>query len=166
MLIKCRVFTNSILVMLVYCSTATLYSEYAYSTCTTAASCTGKFNFPSFAGPERRSVEIDEKNKTITAYHESGHAIIAYYTKDAMPINKATIMTRGTTLGHVSIFIILRWFTDNSKKYFGSSAICCPYIIMCIEICCFSSLLASWLSLMWYKYSSFRNTVALAHILI
>ncbi|KFP86020.1 ATP-dependent zinc metalloprotease YME1L1, partial [Acanthisitta chloris] len=54
-------------------------------------------------GPERRSVEIDEKNKTITAYHESGHAIIAYYTKDAMPINKATIMTRGTTLGHVSI---------------------------------------------------------------
>lgn len=43
-------------------------------------------------GPERRSVEIDNKNKTITAYHESGHAIIAYYTKDAMPINKATIM--------------------------------------------------------------------------
>uniref|UniRef100_A0A8B9PN00 ATP-dependent zinc metalloprotease YME1L1 n=1 Tax=Apteryx owenii TaxID=8824 RepID=A0A8B9PN00_APTOW len=54
-------------------------------------------------GPERRSVEIDDKNKTITAYHESGHAIIAYYTKDAMPINKATIMTRGTTLGHVSL---------------------------------------------------------------
>ncbi|KAM4687423.1 ATP-dependent zinc metalloprotease YME1L1 [Discoglossus pictus] len=54
-------------------------------------------------GPERRSVEIDAKNKTITAYHESGHAIIAYYTKDAMPINKATIMPRGPTLGHVSL---------------------------------------------------------------
>ncbi|XP_053876742.1 ATP-dependent zinc metalloprotease YME1L1 isoform X1 [Malaclemys terrapin pileata] len=54
-------------------------------------------------GPERRSVEIDDKNKTITAYHESGHAIIAYYTKDAMPINKATIMPRGPTLGHVSL---------------------------------------------------------------
>ncbi|XP_013860872.1 ATP-dependent zinc metalloprotease YME1L1 isoform X2 [Austrofundulus limnaeus] len=54
-------------------------------------------------GPERRSVEIDEKNKTITAYHESGHAIVAYYTKDAMPINKATIMPRGPTLGHVSM---------------------------------------------------------------
>uniref|UniRef100_A0A2K6D741 YME1 like 1 ATPase n=1 Tax=Macaca nemestrina TaxID=9545 RepID=A0A2K6D741_MACNE len=53
--------------------------------------------------PERRSVEIDNKNKTITAYHESGHAIIAYYTKDAMPINKATIMPRGPTLGHVSL---------------------------------------------------------------
>ncbi|KAJ8272610.1 hypothetical protein GJAV_G00091260 [Gymnothorax javanicus] len=54
-------------------------------------------------GPERRSVEIDAKNKKITAYHESGHAIVAYYTKDAMPINKATIMPRGATLGHVSM---------------------------------------------------------------
>ncbi|XP_062384227.1 ATP-dependent zinc metalloprotease YME1L1b isoform X2 [Sardina pilchardus] len=54
-------------------------------------------------GPERRSAEIDERNKKITAYHESGHAIIAYYTKDAMPINKATIMPRGPTLGHVSM---------------------------------------------------------------
>ncbi|XP_026148189.1 ATP-dependent zinc metalloprotease YME1L1-like isoform X2 [Mastacembelus armatus] len=54
-------------------------------------------------GPERRSVNIDKKSKTITAYHESGHAIVAYYTKDAMPINKATIMPRGPTLGHVSM---------------------------------------------------------------
>ncbi|XP_078136284.1 ATP-dependent zinc metalloprotease YME1L1-like isoform X2 [Sander vitreus] len=54
-------------------------------------------------GPERKSVDIDKKNKTITAYHESGHAIVAYYTKDAMPINKATIMPRGPTLGHVSM---------------------------------------------------------------
>ncbi|XP_037537983.1 ATP-dependent zinc metalloprotease YME1L1b [Nematolebias whitei] len=54
-------------------------------------------------GPERRSAEIDSKNKQITAYHESGHAIVAYYTKDAMPINKATIMPRGPSLGHVSM---------------------------------------------------------------
>lgn len=52
-------------------------------------------------GPERRSAEIDIRNKRITAYHESGHAIVAYYTKDAMPINKATIMPRGPSLGHV-----------------------------------------------------------------
>lgn len=59
---------------------------------------------PVLQGPERRSVEIDKKNKTITAYHESGHAIVAYFTKDAMPINKATIMPRGPTLGHVRLF--------------------------------------------------------------
>lgn len=58
-------------------------------------------------GPERRSVVIDKKNKTITAYHESGHAIVAYFTKDAMPINKATIMPRGPTLGHVRLFLLL-----------------------------------------------------------
>lgn len=52
-------------------------------------------------------MEIDNKNKTITAYHESGHAIIAYYTKDAMPINKATIMPRGQTLGHVRLLRFL-----------------------------------------------------------
>lgn len=57
-------------------------------------------------GPERRSVEIDKKNKTITAYHESGHAIVAYFTKDAMPINKATIMPRGPTLGHVRLCLL------------------------------------------------------------
>ncbi|XP_069770651.1 ATP-dependent zinc metalloprotease YME1L1-like [Narcine bancroftii] len=54
-------------------------------------------------GPERRSIEIDTRNKTITAYHESGHALVAHFTKNAMPINKATIMPRGPTLGHVSL---------------------------------------------------------------
>lgn len=60
------------------------------------------FFFPP-EGPERRSAQIDKKNKIITAYHESGHAIVAYYTKDAMPINKATIMPRGPSLGHVRV---------------------------------------------------------------
>ncbi|XP_068604658.1 ATP-dependent zinc metalloprotease YME1L1-like [Brachionichthys hirsutus] len=54
-------------------------------------------------GPERRSVEMDKKNKLITAYHESGHAVVAAFTKDAMPINKATIVPRGSSLGHVSM---------------------------------------------------------------
>lgn len=66
------------------------------------------YSLPLTQGPERRSVEIDKKNKTITAYHESGHAIVAYFTKDAMPINKATIMPRGPTLGHVRLFLVLR----------------------------------------------------------
>ncbi|KAI5281128.1 Atp-Dependent Zinc Metalloprotease Yme1L1 [Manis pentadactyla] len=41
-------------------------------------------------GPEHRSVEIDDKNQTITAYHESGPAVTAYYTKAARPVGKAT----------------------------------------------------------------------------
>lgn len=57
-------------------------------------------------------MEIDKKNKLITAYHESGHAIVAYYTKHAMPINKATIMPRGPSLGHVSNWSPGRFFTN------------------------------------------------------
>lgn len=53
--------------------------------------------------PDRRSIEIDNKSKSITTYHESGYAIIAYYTKDAMSINKATIMPQGPIFGHVSL---------------------------------------------------------------
>ncbi|XP_070547244.1 ATP-dependent zinc metalloprotease YME1L1-like isoform X2 [Ptychodera flava] len=54
-------------------------------------------------GPERKSAEIDLRNRRITAYHEGGHAIVAFYTKGAKAINKATIMPRGLTLGHVSL---------------------------------------------------------------
>lgn len=32
-------------------------------------------------GPERRSRLPDEEANTITAYHEGGHAVVAYYTK-------------------------------------------------------------------------------------
>lgn len=43
-----------------------------------------------------------------------------------MPINKATIMTRGTTLGHVSISRTLCWVSV--VEDFANNAICCNYI--------------------------------------
>lgn len=54
-------------------------------------------------GPEKKSKIIDEEANIITAYHEGGHAIVAYFTKDAHPIHKVTIMPRGSSLGHVWI---------------------------------------------------------------
>ncbi|KAI5643737.1 peptidase family m41 domain-containing protein [Phthorimaea operculella] len=53
-------------------------------------------------GPERRSRLPDEEANTITAYHEGGHAIVAYYTKDSHPLHKVTIMPRGPSLGHTA----------------------------------------------------------------
>lgn len=38
----------------------------------------------------------------LTAYHESGHAIVAFNTEAAHPIHKATIMPRGSALGMVT----------------------------------------------------------------
>ncbi|CDH48610.1 atp-dependent peptidase [Lichtheimia corymbifera JMRC:FSU:9682] len=50
-------------------------------------------------GAERRSAVITEESKKLTAYHEGGHALVAYYTPGAMPLHKATIMPRGSALG-------------------------------------------------------------------
>ena len=52
-------------------------------------------------GPERRSAVIEESNRKLTAYHEGGHAIVAIYTADALPVHKATVIPRGPALGYV-----------------------------------------------------------------
>jgi ATP-dependent Zn protease len=54
-----------------------------------------------FIGAERKSI-IDDKNRKIVALHESGHALVAWYTQGSDPIHKATIMPRGQALGMVS----------------------------------------------------------------
>ena len=59
------------------------------------------------AGPERKARIPDEEANTITAYHEGGHAIVAYYTKDSHPLHKVTIIPRGPSLGHVSNGLII-----------------------------------------------------------
>jgi cell division protease FtsH len=46
-------------------------------------------------GRARKSRVIDEKEKAATAYHEAGHAVVQYLTKDADPIHKVTIIPRG-----------------------------------------------------------------------
>ncbi|KAD0384264.1 hypothetical protein E3N88_44344 [Mikania micrantha] len=53
-------------------------------------------------GTERKSMFISEDSKKLTAYHESGHAIVALNTDGAHPIHKATIMPRGSALGMVT----------------------------------------------------------------
>jgi cell division protease FtsH len=52
-------------------------------------------------GAERRSMVMTEEEKRLTAYHEGGHAIVAYYTPGSDPIHKATIIPRGRALGMV-----------------------------------------------------------------
>ena len=47
-------------------------------------------------GPEAKSRVRTEKDIKSTAYHEAGHALVAYYTPAAMDIYKATIRQRGS----------------------------------------------------------------------
>ncbi len=50
-------------------------------------------------GKERRSMVMSEKEKRNTAYHEAGHALVAFSLPDADPLHKVTIIPRGRALG-------------------------------------------------------------------
>lgn len=52
-----------------------------------------------FMGPERKSMVMREEERRNTAYHESGHAVIAKLMPKADPVHKVTIMPRGYALG-------------------------------------------------------------------
>ncbi|MEI8352537.1 MAG: ATP-dependent zinc metalloprotease FtsH, partial [bacterium] len=46
-------------------------------------------------GRERRSRVLDEKEKKVTAYHETGHALVTLLVAESEPIHKITIIPRG-----------------------------------------------------------------------
>ncbi len=50
-------------------------------------------------GAERRSMVMSEEEKRNTAYHESGHAVIAKLMPKSDPVHKVTIIPRGRALG-------------------------------------------------------------------
>jgi len=51
-------------------------------------------------GPERRSRVISQREKEITAYHEGGHALVAAGMKEADPVQKVSIISRGFAGGY------------------------------------------------------------------
>ena len=55
-------------------------------------------------GAERRSMVMSEEERKLTAYHESGHAIVGLSVPDHDPVYKVTIIPRGRALG-VTVFL-------------------------------------------------------------
>ncbi len=55
------------------------------------------------AGPQRRSRVMSEQEKTITAYHEGGHALVAAALPGSDPVRKITILPRGRALGYTMV---------------------------------------------------------------
>lgn len=53
-------------------------------------------------GPEKKRLQT-EGDKKITAYHESGHAIVSYAMPNADPVHRISIVGRGMSLGHTLI---------------------------------------------------------------
>ncbi|KAK1136882.1 hypothetical protein K0M31_001413 [Melipona bicolor] len=66
-------------------------------------------------GPEKKQKIKDIETNTITAYHEAGHALVAYYTKDAPPIHKITILSHNYSLGHTAFLSDDEYHTTKSK---------------------------------------------------
>ena len=52
-----------------------------------------------YMGAERRSMVMPEDERVTTAYHEAGHAVVAYTLPKADPVHKVTIIPRGRALG-------------------------------------------------------------------
>jgi len=52
-------------------------------------------------GVGRNNVYISDKEKLVTAVHEGGHALTSVMTQGSTPLNKVTILTRGSNKGYV-----------------------------------------------------------------
>jgi len=64
-------------------------------------------------GPERKSKIMSDKEKEISAYHESGHAIVGHVLPDSDMVHKVTIIPRGGTGG-------VTWFIPPEDKSYHS----------------------------------------------
>lgn len=53
-------------------------------------------------GAEKKTMVITQKEKEMTAYHEAGHALVAYYSSSGTELYKVTILPRGQSLGHTA----------------------------------------------------------------
>ena len=52
------------------------------------------------AGPEKKSRVVTDKEKRLTAYHETGHAITGYFCKTHDPVHQISIIPRGMAGGY------------------------------------------------------------------
>lgn len=67
-------------------------------------------------GVERKSMVISEEEKETTAYHESGHALVAKLIPGSDPVHKMTIIPRGLAIG-VTHYLPVDEKHTHSKEY-------------------------------------------------
>lgn len=53
-------------------------------------------------GPEKKKLQSEDDRK-MTAYHEAGHGIVSYFSKNTDPVHRISIVARGVSLGHTLI---------------------------------------------------------------
>jgi len=68
------------------------------------------------AGPERKTRAMSDKEKRVTAYHESGHALAAWAMPNLDPVHKVTILPRGRSLGHTLVLPLEDRYTQTRSE--------------------------------------------------
>ncbi|KAJ9251250.1 hypothetical protein DTO195F2_7885 [Paecilomyces variotii] len=68
-------------------------------------------------GAEARSRIIQDKDKLLTAYHEAGHALVAYFSPSSTPLYKITIVPRGMALGVTHFLPEMDMVSRNYTEY-------------------------------------------------
>jgi cell division protease FtsH len=63
-------------------------------------------------GPKREEI-LNEKERAMTAYHEAGHALVAWLLPDLDPVHKVTIVPRGRALG------VTQLLADEERHHIG-----------------------------------------------
>ena len=67
------------------------------------------------AGPEKKSRVISQEERTLTAYHEAGHAIVAHVLPHTDPVHQITIVPRGRAGGFTMVL-------PKEDRYYGTKA--------------------------------------------
>ncbi|MBU2738063.1 ATP-dependent zinc metalloprotease FtsH [Acidithiobacillus concretivorus] len=76
-------------------------------------------------GAERKSVVMSDKQRETTAYHESGHAVVAKLLPGTDPVHKVTIIPRGRALG-----VTMQLPTEDRFNYEREEILCNISILM------------------------------------
>ncbi len=66
-------------------------------------------------GAERRSMVITDKDKKVTAYHEAGHALVAFLIPGSDPVHKVSIIPRGRALGVTMYLPLEEKYNENRE---------------------------------------------------
>jgi cell division protease FtsH len=75
-------------------------------------------------GVERKSCVMTEKERTLTAYHESGHAIVGFHMPGVDPLYKVTIIPRGRALGVTFFLPEADRYSRTRQQLEGDIAVC------------------------------------------
>ena len=77
------------------------------------------------AGPAKKSRVVTEKERKLTAYHEAGHAVVAYYLEHVDPVHHITIIPRGAAGG-------MTIYRPQEDKSFRSKSDMFEWIVSCL----------------------------------